>query len=235
MPNSTDISCKPSTGTLLPPSPPSGGEGQTERSDVRERGTERSVESFVHCLGRSSPSPSLAAPAYPSPPEGGEGGLAPILAKRDQDGPQDAFGIGYDVIVGETDHAEAFAFHICGSISIINFLPGMAISIQLNDETLAPRRKVSHVEGAKDHLADEFDAFQPASAKKRPEFGFWWRHLGAQAFCVGSVGDVAFGHLIAPSPWRRSASPVPLPLKGVREAHLSNIYTLNKIGSPEHA
>ena len=54
----------------LAPSPPSGGEGQTARSDVRERGAERATASVV---APSPPSPSLAAPAYPSPPEGGEG------------------------------------------------------------------------------------------------------------------------------------------------------------------
>jgi hypothetical protein len=57
------------------PSPPSGGEGQTERSDVRERGESASTQ--------PPPSPSLAAPAYPSPPSGGEGRLSLILAIPD--------------------------------------------------------------------------------------------------------------------------------------------------------
>jgi glycyl-tRNA synthetase beta chain len=58
---------------VVNPSPPSGGEGQTERSEVRERGESVSDQ--------TPPSPSLAALAYPSPPEGGEGSLA-TLAER---------------------------------------------------------------------------------------------------------------------------------------------------------
>ena len=54
------------------PSPPLGGEGQTARCDVRERGAERAAASVV---APTAPSPSLAAPAYPSPPEGVEGSL----------------------------------------------------------------------------------------------------------------------------------------------------------------
>jgi hypothetical protein len=198
MPKRTDINS-------IPPSPPLGGEGKLR---VAKQG-----EGAV-CFGDYPLSLTSRWSVCPSPPEGGEG-LRPVLANRRQDHPRNAFGVFKNVAIGEADDLVALAFHICGARGVLGFLPRMAVAIKFDDKPVAARSEVGDVMWPKYHLADEFDALQPATAQDRPELLFGRRHFGSQSFGVRSGADIALGQLTPPSPWR--FAPVPLPLKGVRE------------------
>lgn len=199
MPKRTDI-------TSIPPSPPLGGEGKLRAAKQGEGGV---------CFGDCPCSLTSCWSVCPSPAEGGEG-LRPIPTKRCQDHPRDAFGVFKNVAIGEADDFVALAFHINGARGVIGFVPRMAVAVEFNDKSLAARGEVGDVMWPKYHLADEFDAIQPATAQDRPEFLFGRRHFGSQRFGVIPRSDVALGQLTPPSPWQRFASPFPLPLKGAR-------------------
>lgn len=187
------------------PSPPSGGEGKLRVAKQGEGGV---------CFGDCPLSLTSRWSVCPSPPEGGEG-LRPVLSKRRQDDPRNAFGVFKNVAIGEADDVVAPAFHINGARGVLGFLPRMAVAIEFDDKPVAPRSEVGDVMRSKDYLADEFDAVQPATAQNRPELCLGRRHFGSQSFGVRSGADIALGHLTPPSPWR--FAPVPLPLKGARE------------------
>lgn len=191
--------------TSIPPSPPLGGEGKLRVAKQGEGGV-RFGDCPLSLTSRWS--------ACPSPPEEGEG-LRPVLANRRQDHARDAFGIFKNVAIGKADDLVAPAFHINGACGVMGFFPRMAVAIKFDDKPVAARSEVGDVMRPKDHLADEFDALQPAAAQDRPELFFGRRHFGSQRFGVRSGADIALGHLTPPSPWR--FAPVPLPLKGVRE------------------
>ncbi len=153
----------------------------------------------------------------PSPPEGGEGDLRPIPSQSDQYGTQDAFGVCHHLAVAKADDAETFALDKFRPASVVSLAPSMAVSVQLDDKAVLSGCKVGDIIRAKDHLADEFDAFQSAAAQQRPEFFLRRRHFGSQFLSVVPVRDVTLDQMTPPSPWRRCASPFPLPLKGARE------------------
>ena len=190
----------------IPPSPPSGGEGKLRVAKQGE-GAVRFVDYPLSLTSRWS--------VCPSPPEGGAG-LRPIPINRRQDHARDAFGVFKNVAIGEADDLVALAFHICGARGVMGFVPRMAVAIKFDDKPVAPRREVGDVMRSKDHLADEFDALQPATAQDRPELCLGRGHFGSQRFGVIPRLDVALGQLTPPSPWQRFASPFPLPLKGAR-------------------
>lgn len=190
----------------IPPSPPLGGEGKLR---VAKQG-----EGAV-CFGDCPLSLTSRWSVCPSPPEGGEG-LRPVLANSRQDHARNAFGVFKNVAIGEADDLVALAFHINGARGVLGFLPGMAVAIKFDDKPVAARSEVGDVMRAKDHLADEFDALQPAATQDRPELCLGRGHFGSQSFGVSSGADIALGQLIPPSPWQRFASPFPLPLKGAR-------------------
>lgn len=199
MPKRTDI-------TSIPPSPPLGGEGKLR---VAKQG-----EGEV-CFGDCPLSLTSRWSVCPSPPEGGEG-LRPIPINRRQDHPRDAFGVFKNVSIGEADNLVALAFHETGARGVLGFVPRMAVAIKFDDKPVAPRSEVGDVMRPKDHLADEFDALQPATAQDRPELCLGRGHFGSQRFGVIPRLDVALGQLTSPSPWQRFAWPFPLPLKGAR-------------------
>jgi hypothetical protein len=199
MPKRTDI--KP-----IPPSPPLGGEGKLRETKQGEGGV-RFGDCPLSLTSRWS--------VCPSPPEGGEG-LRPVLANRRQDHSRDAFGVFKNVAIGEADDLLALAFHINGARGVLGFAHRMAVAVKFDDKPVATRREVGDVMRSKDHLADEFDALQPTTAQDRPELCLGRGHFGSQRFGVIPRLDVALGQLTPPSPWRRFASPVPLPLKGAR-------------------
>jgi len=198
MPKRTDI-------TSIPLSPPLGGEGKL-RAAKQGEGALRFGDCPLSLTSRWS--------VCPSPPEGGKG-LRPVLANRRQDHARDAFGVFKNVAIGEADDLEALAFHICGARGVLGFVPRMAVAIEFDDKPEAARSEVGDVMRSKDHLADEFDALQPATAQDRPELCLGRRHFGSQSFGVRSGADIALGQSAPPSPWR--FAPVPLPLKGARE------------------
>jgi len=198
MPKRTDIKS-------IPPSPPLGGEGKLRVAKQGEGGV-RFGDCPLSLTSRWS--------VCPSPPEGGEG-LRPIPINRRQDHPRDAFRIFKNVAIGEADDLEALAFHICGARGVLGFAHRMAVAIEFDDKPVATCSEVGDVMRSKDHLADEFDALQPAAAQDRLELCLGRGHFGSQSFGAISRSDVALGHLTPPSPWR--FAPVPLPLKGVRE------------------
>ena len=199
MPKRADI-------TSIPPSPPLGGEGKLR---VAKQG-----EGAV-CFGDYPLSLTSRWSVCPSPPKGGEG-LRPVLSNRRQDHARNAFGIFKNVAIGEADDLVALAFHICGAHGVMGFAPRMAVAVKFDHKPVAPSREVGDVMRSKDHLADEFDALQPATAQDRPELCLGRGHFGPQRFGVISRLDVALGQLTPPSPWPRFASPFPLPLKGAR-------------------
>jgi hypothetical protein len=198
MPKRTDIKS-------IPPSPPLGGEGKLRVAKQGE-GAVRFGDCPLSLTSRWS--------VCPSPPEGGEG-LRPIPINRRQDHARDAFGVFKNVAIGEADDLIAFAFHICGARGVLGFVPRMAVAVKFDDKPVATRSEVGDVMRPKDHLANEFDALQPATAQDRPELCLGRGHFGSQRFGVIPRFDVALGQLTSPSPWR--FAPVPLPLKGVRE------------------
>ena len=166
----------------------------------------------------------------PSPPSGGEGKLrgakqgeggvnksGPVLAERNQDHSSNSFGVFENVAVGEANDFVALAFHESRARRVIGFPSGVAVAVQFDDQLVFSRGEVGSVIRAKDHLADEFYPLQPAAAQDRPELFFGWRHFGAKLLGTFPVGNVALGQSTPPSPWRRFASPFPLPLKGARE------------------
>ena len=189
----------------IPPSPPLGGEGKLRVAKQGEGGVR-----FGDCPLSLTSRWSIC----PSPPEGGEG-LRPVTTNRRQDHARDAFGVFKNVAIGEADDLVTLAFHICGARGVMGFVPCMAVAVEFDDKSLAPRSEVGDVMRSKDHLADEFDAIKPATAQDRPELLFGRGHFGSQRFGVIPRSDVALGQLTPPSPWR--FAPVPLPLKGVRE------------------
>jgi len=99
----------------------------------------------------------------PSPAEGGEG-LRPVPPNRRQDHARDAFGVFKNIAIGEADDLVAFAFHINGTRGVMGFVPRMAVAIEFDNKPVATRSEVGDVMRSKDHLADEFDALQPAPA-----------------------------------------------------------------------
>jgi hypothetical protein len=92
----------------------------------------------------------------------------------------------------------------------------MAVAVEFDDKPVAPRSEVGDVMRPKDHLANEFDALQPATAQVLLELCLGRGHFGPQRFGVIPRLDVALGQLTSPSPWQRFAWPFPLPLKGAR-------------------
>jgi hypothetical protein len=199
MPKRTDIKS-------IPPSPPSGGEGKLRGAKQGEGGVR-----FGDCPHSLTSRWSVCA----SPPEGGVGKSCEVLANRRQDHPRNAFGGFKNVAIGEADDLVALAFHETGARGVLGFVPRMAVAIEFDDKPVAPRSEVGDVMRPKDHLADEFDALQPATAQDRPELCLGRGHFGSQSFGVRSGADIALGQLAPPSPWR--FAPVPLPLKGARE------------------
>ena len=197
---------KPHDINSIPPSPPAGGEGEL-RAAKQGEGAVRFGDCPLSLTSRWS--------VCPSPPEGGEG-LRPIPINRRQDHARNALGVFKNVAIGEADDLVALVFHICGARGVLGFVPRMAVAVKFDDKPVAPRSEVGDVMRAKDHLADEFDALQPAAAQDRPELCLGRGHFGSQRFGVISRLDVALGQLTPPSPWQRFASPFPLPLKGAR-------------------
>ena len=190
----------------IPPSPPLGGEGKLRVAKQGEGGVR-----FGDCPLSLTSRWSIC----PSPPEGGEG-LRPVTTNRRQDHARDAFGVFKNVAIGEADNLVALAFHETGARGVLGFVPRMAVAVEFDDKPVAPRSEVGDVMRPKDHLADEFDALQPATAQDRPELCLGRGHFGSQSFGVIPRFDVALGQLTPPSPWQRFASPFPLPLKGAR-------------------
>jgi hypothetical protein len=199
MPKRTDISS-------IPPSPPLGGEGKLR---IAKQG-----EGEV-CFGGCPLSLTSRWSVCPSPPKGGEGNSCQVPINRRQNHARNAVGVFKNVAIGEADDLVAHAFHICGARGVMGFVPRMAVAVEFDDKPVAARSEVGDVMRPKHHLADEFNALQPAAPQDRPEFLFGRRHFGSQDFGVIPGSDVALGHLTPPSPWR--FAPVPLPLKGVRE------------------
>ncbi len=199
MPKRADI-------TSIPPSPPLGGEGKLRAAKQGEGGV-RFGDCPLSLTSRWS--------ACPSPPEGGEG-LRPIPINRRQDHAHDAFGMFKNVAIGEADDLVTLAFHEIGARGVLGFVPRMAVAVEFDDKPVAPRSEVGDVMRAKDHLAHEFDALQPAAAQDRPELCLGRGIFGSQRFGVIPRFDVALGQLTSPSPWQRFAWPFPLPLKGAR-------------------
>jgi hypothetical protein len=80
----------------------------------------------------------------------------------------------------------------------------MAVAIEFDDKPVATCSEVGDVMRSKDHLADEFDALQPAAAQDRLELCLGRGHFGSQSFGAISRSDVALGHLTPPPPRRRA-------------------------------
>lgn len=199
----------------LPPSPPLGAEGKLRVAKQGEGG--------VYSKGSVFTPP---APPTPLPLKGVRGVSGEIPAKFDQYRAQDAFGVCHHLAVAKADDAETFALDKFRPASVVSLAPSMAVSVQLDDKTVLSGCKVGDIIRAKDHLADEFDAFQSAAAQQRPEFFLRRRHFGTQPFRISPVRSVALDQVTPPSPWRRCASPFPLPLKGARDiSELKNAQT----------
>lgn len=152
---------------------------------------------------------------FPFLPKGGER-LFPIFTNRVQDHAGHTVGIFEDIAVGKPDYSETFAFHEFRSRGVIRRLYGMTFSVKFYDEPLAAGGKIGDIVWAENHLPHEFDAFQAATAQDRPKFRFWRGQFASQSFGVVSDADIPLQLILPPSPWRRFASPFPLPLKGVR-------------------
>lgn len=148
--------------------------------------------------------------------EGGVNNLRPIFTNRVQDHAGHAFGIFEDCSVGKPDYSETFAFHEFRSRGVIRRLCGMTFSVEFDDEPVSASGKIGNIVWTENHLSDEFDSFQTATAQDRPKFRFRRRQFASQSFCVVSDAVVPLQLTTPPSPWRRFASPFPLPLKGVR-------------------
>ena len=181
-----------------------------------------------------SPSPgSLCSPPSPAGGEGfdiepspleGEGGAPPVAQQRGGEGEgaisrfgldliqkrfENAFEIGEDIIVPESDHAVAATFQVGGPRRVS--LGRMLSSVDFDDEATLMADEVGDI-GANRHLSAEFQTIELASADRAPELLFGLRLVAPKP--TGPVDHVGirfrgFCHFIAPSPGSRCSPPSP--------------------------
>lgn len=83
----------------------------------------------------------------------------------------DSLGILQNIIIPETDDAEAERLQFAGALGVILFLDGMLTAIDFYDQRLVDAYEIGDV-WADRMLATEFEALERTVSKAAPEFAF---------------------------------------------------------------